>query len=337
VGKYPADLVRTADSWRQIAGKWRPTWGALEVWNEPDIFFGADLPADQYTALAKTLAYATAGQSPPLPLVGGVVAHHNRPFLDNAANCGLLDCVDVFSFHTYGRAPEMQGLVGNYREWLKAHDRAAMPLWITECGRPWPTGPDRPPAEPDMISALDITMKAVEARCCGIDRYFAFVYPFFEEQQQNFGMMGRLGTPLRSMAAYVRAASLLAGKTYLGDLVCDDASIQRARVFGDARETVAVLYTGQPAAGAIARPGLPIVRAEGIDGRHIDLPGDGSVPVADGLVYLWLDRERLGDRLATDTAAEGRTAAVALADRLAARSGCGQTPDEVGWALAGGG
>ena len=178
------------------------------------------------------------------------MAHHNRPFLDNAANCGLLDSVDVFSFHTYGRAPEMQGLVDNYRAWLKAHDREAMPLWITECGRPWPKGPDRPPAEPDMISALDITMKAIEARCCGIERYFAFVYPFYEEQQQNFGMMGRLGTPLRSMAAYVRAASLLAGKTYLGDLVCDDASIQRARVFGDSRETVAVLYTGQPAAGA---------------------------------------------------------------------------------------
>ena len=58
VGKYPDDLIGTAASWREITRRWRSTWGALEVWNEPDIFFGDLLPADQYVALVKTLAYA---------------------------------------------------------------------------------------------------------------------------------------------------------------------------------------------------------------------------------------------------------------------------------------
>ena len=304
VGKYPNDLLGTARAWQQIARRWRSTWGAMEIWNEPDIFFGGNLPADQYVPLVKVFAYAFAQAEIDTPLVGGVFAHNNRRYLDSAAQNGLLDSVDVASFHTYGRAPGMEALIGDYRAWLKTYGKEAMPLWITECGRPWTRGPDRPPVDQDAASALDITMKAVESRACGIARYFAFVYPFYEERDNNFGMMDRRGTPLRSMAAYARLASVLAGKAYLGDLACDDAAIQRARVFGDERETVAVLYTGRPGVDATLKPDLPgALRAEGIDGRSLEMAEDGTLPGGDGLVYVWLDRARLGDRLLSDTPA----------------------------------
>jgi hypothetical protein len=115
--------------------------------------------------------------------------------------------------------------------------------------------------------------------------------------------MGRHATPLRSMAAYARLTSLLAHKRYLGDLQCDDDGVQRARLFGDDRETVAVVYTGRADAGAKLKLDLSAKRVEGIDGRVLDAAEDGSLPVPDGLVYVWLDRDRLGDRLQTDTAA----------------------------------
>lgn len=303
VGKYPQDLVATARAWRRIAARWRPTWGALEVWNEPDIFFGADLSADQYVPLVKTIAYALHRDRIDLPLVGGVFAHCNRAFLRTAADNGMLDCVDVVSFHTYGRAPEMEALIGNYRSWLRAHGREAMPLWLTECGRPWGRGPDRPPVDQDALSALDVTMKAVEARCGGVARHFPFVYPFYEERDNNFGMMGRRATPLRSMAAYARLVSALANKRYLGDLKCDDPALKRARLFGDDRRTVAVLYTARPDAKAKVKLGMPALRVEGIDGRSLEPTRDGSVPIPDGLAYVWLDRRLLGDRLQTDTPA----------------------------------
>lgn len=303
VVKYPDDLVGTAQAWREIALRWRSTWAAMEVWNEPDISFGGNLPADQYVPLVKTFAYVFAQEQIDVPLVGGVFAHYNRRFLDNAARNGLLDSVDVASFHTYGRAPGMEALIEHYRSWLAAHGREAMPLWLTECGRPWKRGPDRPPAAQDAESALDITMKAVESRACGIARYFAFVYPFYEERDNNFGMMGRRATPLRSMAAYARLASLLAHKRYLGDLSCDDATLQRARVFGDDRAAVAVLYTGRPDPEARLKLDLPVERLEGIDGRALEATEDGSVPVPDGLVYVWLDPAKLGDRLQADTPA----------------------------------
>ena len=152
----------------------------------------------------------------------------------------MLDCVDVASFHTYDRAARMQELVGKYRDWLAAHGRPDMPLWITESGRPWKKGPSRPPADQDAASALDITRKAIEVRACGVARYFAFVYPFYEENENNFGMLDRWGTPLRSFAAYAQAARALGGKQYLGDLRLGE-SAPAARVFGDQRETVAVL------------------------------------------------------------------------------------------------
>jgi hypothetical protein len=302
VGRYPKDLVGTARAWRQIAAQWRPAWGALEIWNEPDIHFGANLPADQYVSLVKTIAYALARRDrAELPLVGGAFAHCNRLFLQTAAENGLLDCVDAVSFHTYGRAPEMEALIGDYRLWLRAYGREAMPLWITECGRPWRRGPDRPPVDQDAASALDITMKAVEARAGGIARYFAFVYPFYEEGDNNFGMMGRRGTPLRSMAAYARLVSVLGHKRYLGDLNCDDPGLRRARVFGNDRETVAVLYTARPDAKARVKLGVPALRVEGIDGRTLEVALDGTVPTADGLTYVWLERQALGDRLRPDT------------------------------------
>ena len=308
VGKYPEDLVGTSRAWGQIARRWQSTWGAMEIWNEPDIHFGDHLPADQYAALVKAVAYGFSRQGIDTPLVGGVFASYNRPFLDNAARNGLLDCVDVASFHTYGRAPQMVDLVGKYRSWLRAHGRETMPLWITECGRPWKRGPDRPPVDQDAESALDITMKAVEARVAGIARHFPFVYPFYQEHEWNFGMMGRRATPLRSMAAYAQMIRAMAHMRYLGDLKCGDEAIQRARLFGDDRHAIAVVYTGQTSAKAKVKLDLPVLRAEAIDGRPLQLDSGTMVsgtmvPIPDGLTYVWLARDRLDDRLQTDTPA----------------------------------
>jgi len=299
VGKYPEALAATAGAWEAIAKRWHGLWGALEVWNEPDIFFGADLPADQYTALVKAVAFGLARGRIDTPLVGGVMAHYNRPFLDTAAACGMLAWVDALSFHTYGRAPQMEALVEHYQSFLSAHAVPSKPLWLTECGRPWKKGPPRPPADQGAASALDIVAKAIEARACGVARYFAFVYPYYEERTSNFGMMGKSATPLRSFAAYARLVGVLGGKDYLGDLRCDNKAVVRARVFGDADETVAAIYTGRADAKTAVKLPVPVVRAEGIDGRRLAVAAGAPVPVPDGLTYVWLGRAKLARHLDT--------------------------------------
>ena len=303
VGKYPDDLVGTAQAWRQIAERLGPTWGAMEVWNEPDISFGDYLPADQYVSLVKTFAHVFQEREVAAPLVGGVFAHYHQKYLDNAARNGLPSLIDAVSFHTYGRAMGMEKLIGRYRQWLIDSNGSPTPLWLTECGRPWKRGPQRPPADQDAESALDIVMKGVESKACGVARYFPFVYPYYEERESNFGMMGKEATPLRSMAAYVQLVTTLSHKQYLGDLTCDDPDIQRARVFGDDEETVAVLYTEIPKLDKRIQLGLPVTKASGIDDRPIALAEDGSVPVPDGLVYVHLNRKQLQERLDTETPA----------------------------------
>ena len=303
VGKYPEDLLGTAASWREITRRWRSTWGGLEVWNEPDIFFGDLLPADQYVALVKTLAWAVDREAPGTTLVGGVMAHYHRPFLDTAAECGMLDCVDVASFHTYDRAARMQELVGKYRDWLAAHGRPDMPLWITESGRPWKKGPSRPPADQDAASALDITRKAIEVRACGVARYFAFVYPFYEENDNNFGMLDRWGTPLRSFAAYAQAAPGLGRQAVLGRPASGRIGAGGAGVRRPARDGGRVdrgsRHSRRSPWWAICRCCAP----KALDGRKIEVSGAGEVPLADGLAYVWFDRASVAQRLDTQTEA----------------------------------
>ncbi len=318
VGKYPADLVRASDSWQAIARHWKSSWGAVEVWNEPDIFFGDNLPADQYVALVRALAFGLHGELQGRPLVGGVVAHHNPEFLRTAADNGLLDVIDAFSFHTYDRATEMEKLVARYRKWLEGAGWARMPLWMTESGRPWKRGPERPPADQDAASALDITMKAVEARACGVARYFAFVYPYYDENENNFGMMDRRATPLRAMAAYAQAARRLAGAEYAGDLPLDDTRVLRSRVFRKGPTLLAVVYTGKPDPNCRIRFPQGVLwsapargkqegdaqwQVEGIDGRVLAVDAQGHVPVPDGLAYVRLDPAGASGRLETATAA----------------------------------
>ncbi len=302
VGKYPGDLVGTSAAWQQIARRYGPAWGAMEVWNEPDISFGDYLPADQYVPLVKAFAWSFQENQVAAPLVGGVFAHFNRQYLDNSARNGLLEQLPLVSFHTYGQAMQMEDLIGRYRQWLVEHKHPSKPLWLTECGRPWKRGPERPPAGQDGTSALDIVMKGVESKACGIDRYFPFVYPYYEERESNFGMMGREATPLRSMAGYAQLVAALSHKRYLGDLVCHDQKVLRARVFGNDRDAIAVLYTDKPDANATVRLDMPVAAVTGIDGRVL-AAADGSVPIPDGLVYVRLSRQQLGKRLQTDTGA----------------------------------
>jgi hypothetical protein len=300
--RYPSDLVAAASSWAQIGQRWRPHWDALEIWNEPDIFFGSDLPGDQYVPVAKAIAYGLRDVSPAVPLVGGVFTGGcPDAYRRSCALNGLLEDVDTISFHTYDKADSVQKMVQTYRDWLRAANVESMPLWITESGRPWKKGQGRPPE--DVESALDITMKGIEARACGVAAYFAFISVYYEENTNNFGMMGKEVTPLRSMAAYAQAITALAGKPYRGDLATTDPAIQRARVFGDAGQSVVVLYTGQAKSGATVKLDLPFSRLEGIDGRVLSAADGGSVPIPDGLTYLWIDSAKIGNALRSDTQA----------------------------------
>ena len=128
--------------------------GAVEVWNEPDISFGGYLPSDQYVPLAKAMAYGFETAKVDVPLVGGVVADCKPPWLDTASGSLLLDRVDVFSFHTYGSAMQMEPLVGKFRPGSVRTSTGPCPCGSPSAGTPGTRGSDRPTTAQDARSAV---------------------------------------------------------------------------------------------------------------------------------------------------------------------------------------
>jgi hypothetical protein len=306
---YPGDLVATADAWKTIGGKWRQYWGGLEVWNEPEGGAHASHPAEQYIPTIKTVAYAFAQAGYNVPLGGGVfMGEDPGEYHRSCARNGMLDAVDFVSFHTYHGAPDIQRHVGKYRQWLKENGKEAMPLWITESGEPWPAGTgsgagaDRARQDDDARSGMEIAMKAVESRACGVARYFPFDLPFYVEGPKNFSMMGKDGTPMRSMAAYAQCIAALSGKTYVGDLAAV-TPVRLAHVFEQNGQCIAVIYTGKLEKDATVRLAVVPQHIAGIDGRAITANPDGAIPIPDGLVYVSARAADLAPLLKQDTEA----------------------------------
>jgi hypothetical protein len=303
VGFYPRNLVEASRSWQKITEKFGAGWAGAEVWNEPDLIL---LPADQYGMLPKTVAYAMGQARATSPVVGGVLATiPPGTYFDTLAANGLFDSIDVLSFHVYDRAPDLQSFVSRYRAWMKASGKESMPLWLTEFGKAWQQGPERPPMDQDALSAMEIAMLTVEGRACGLARVFPFIFHFYEEGPKNFGMMGREFTPLRSMAAYAWCADVLNGATYIGDLITTDPSIKLARVFakGDGSERVAIVYTGIVKQGASVHLPVHGEKAVGVDGRQLAIDPSGAVPIPDGVTFVYIKADALGDWLKPDTEA----------------------------------
>lgn len=299
---YPMDLPKVEKAWQQITRAYGETWNSIEVWNEPEVGFGGDFPPDQMLPMVKSVYYALDQQGSKALRIGGAFARSNRQFMNLCADNGLLDHSDAISFHTYQPADEMQDIVWRFRSWTADYKCASMPLWLSECGMAWMQGPDRPPRDQSMKSSLDISMKAVECKACGIDRYFPFVLEYFPEGPKNFGMLGKDGTPLHAFASYAYVSSLLAHREYVGDLIGADASLVRARVFGGTDDNIVVLYTGKVNSAATVAWALPAGAATSIDGRVLEIQ-DGRLPIPDGVAYVRVAASALTGKIKKDTAA----------------------------------
>ncbi|XHR31107.1 MAG: glycosyl hydrolase [Chthoniobacteraceae bacterium] len=298
-GPAPDDMVRSARDWKVIGQKWGPVWGAIEAWNEPDL---QDAPADQYAYWVRTLRYALRNAGVKTPIGGGVFAYMSRPYMDLAAKNGLLDASDFISFHYYGDPVDMKRHVTEYRRWLKSFGHESMPLWLTESGSLW-TGPQysRPKLQQIQTAAMKISGNAIEARACGVQRIFPFVYvDYTEHKTGNFGMMDPMETPTRSMAAYATSIRLISNKPYVGDIKSEDGKNVCARVFAaENGEAVLVFVTGKVDPSDVIPLPFEPEKVYGADGRS--LKTGSKVPVPDGLGFAVAPMKTVRPFLSTDS------------------------------------
>lgn len=299
---YPRDLIRAAATWKSIGERWKKYWNALEVWNEPEIAFGAGLPGDQLMALQRTISYEFARSNISTPLVSGVFTGSltdddmMRTFLAN----GLLADADIMSFHNYELPEALQSKIAAYRAALRNDPKQALPFWITECGKPWPRGTARAAVNDDIFSAVCIAMKAVEAKANGIAMFYPFILQYYDENLNNFGMIDGNHTPMRSLAAYVTAVRLLSHFRYAGDLnAAGAAKLNRVFVRGD--EAIIVCYTGESGFQVELPEKLAFDAVLGIDGR--ELSRNRIQTPADGMFYVVTTPDAVKPFLNTETEA----------------------------------
>ncbi|MFA6959720.1 MAG: glycosyl hydrolase [Opitutaceae bacterium] len=309
-GNFPDDLVAVSREWSEVARRWSGFWGGLEVWNEPDIGLGGNQPSDQYVPIVKAVRKAMTDVGVTTPLGAGVFASFNPLYLELAARNGLLDECDFLSFHYYGNPLGIEPLVAKYRAWLASANQETKPLWMTEVGmsRAGKSGV-RPPVGEQMETALAYGMQAVEAKACGVARFFPFVYTEYSEHEErrHFGMLDHRHTPLRVLAASAQAGRVLAGLAYVGDIPAARVrGAERVRVFGTDTDDSAlvVVYTGRVAPGATVELPFAGTSAQGADGRKLKIGKEGvSIPIDDGLTYVKVPRAALTDMLDTSTEA----------------------------------
>lgn len=324
--KFPTELNASADSWTEVARHWGGGWGAIEVWNEPDISFGGDQPADQLLPLVKAIRYSMQSSGNDRPMIGGAFAYLNRDYMDLAFRNGLLDVSDALSFHYYGEPLGLEGHVAALRALLKGSSKEEIPLWITEVGAPWVApSPNRPDVQTQQEIAQNFAMLAVESSACGIDRHFAFVLTSYGEGEKNFGMFDPDGGMLRQYAAYITAGRMLSGYTYAGDLRLEgQPEIARMRVFtGNQHDKAAVIVLYAPRKDGPAEIVLPfqMTEAYGIDGRSLTVGPDNKITITDGLAYVVSPEEKVKPFVRSDTKAAqlaGMHHPVSPADKAAA-------------------
>ncbi|MBS1370313.1 MAG: hypothetical protein HPZ91_10200 [Lentisphaeria bacterium] len=291
----PGKLVGVDSSIARMLDSRKAGLEGFHILNEYDLI---DIPAEANLPSVKLAAWAARGRE--ITLAGAAFCKGSTPSMRESIAGGMLDFIDVFCFHTYGEPEAMVPLVQAYRDDMKTHPKGQMPIWITESGKPWKRGLTRavatahggplnnlrPQVEEDLHSALWIVMKAVEAKACGIARYYPFVMQFFQENDNNFGMLDYYGTPLRSMHAYAFASNLLSGLEYRGDLKRNPDGLLPTRVFSDGSRAVAVFYAGKDVSGrrTVSLDGLPEGRGYGIDGAELGTDG-GALSFRGGMAY----------------------------------------------------
>lgn len=301
-GYFPSSTASVA-AVSEIAAHWGEIWNGIEVSNEPDHnrIYDNLSPEEQGTYQKQYADYASLASrrirqaAPTVPVVGGAFAYalagdkvDSSKFAEGVAAAGLLQSVDAISFHTYVDPKALKRDIGSFKDWLRRSGAADMPLWITEAGWAWKRGPERPPPDQDQASALQIAGKAIVAYGMGINRYYAFVYPYYEEKDKNFGMTGKERTPLRSLAAYEQVAKALSRARPLTGVNNILGGEGLAALFKTPNGAVMAIYDNGPRknTSCLEVPFKP-VRVEGIDGRPL-LASDGKICPSDGLIYVWI-------------------------------------------------
>ncbi|MBI4976750.1 MAG: hypothetical protein HZC28_04670 [Spirochaetes bacterium] len=327
----PGDVIVMADVWRALGARWADTTAMLEVWNEVDAAsYSGNKPVDQYVSLVKAIRYLFQREQSSIPVStcgftgeslkrdderaltandfvsGTEISRTDHPFLDLAGENGLMENVDVFSFHFHSKVMDdytAQGyidIISAYRSWTAKYSRPSIPLVNTESGVNFtvPKGASRPEPEVDDRTAAGHVFKIVESKACGLSGYYAFYLQHVLEDVRCWGLLDSAGTPFRPFVAYANAIAMLANAEYAGELA--DSGLGWTRVFFKANASVIVVYRPSGAGVTVTLP-FTVHGITGIDGSD-RAAGGSEISLNAGITYLHVDTADVKKHITTNTA-----------------------------------
>lgn len=227
----PDDLREMYRFTQALAENFRGRVQAWEVWNEPDIFFFSHT-SSECAALQKAAYLGFQSVDPQLRVLGPSMAHGAGVFSEGLLENGVADYLDIWNFHIYADPSSYAARRAGFRQQLARYG-VNVPDWITEAGdrREGPEGVLT--GEGRRHQAEFLSRAFPQALATGIERHFWFVFPYYIEGENGWGLFepGQKA-PYPGLAALSATTYALGRGGFLGTMASDD---QDVRVYGFAR------------------------------------------------------------------------------------------------------
>jgi hypothetical protein len=229
---------------------------AWEIWNEADIGFSAaiDTPA-HYAAVLKAAYLGFKAADPSIIVLTGGWTHLFKKFVNQVLRNDIQQYYDVFNFHNHVGKPSKfnVAVVDRYRKLLEDF-KINKPMWLTEAGYAIPTNPEAIFSPADARDqARFLVQSFVESIAHGVDKHFYFVFPYYLEGINDWGILRKDLTVYPSYVALANLTDTLRIGQYVGRLAGTPDGAE-SFVFETGQGKVAVLWSEQELLWQAPRP-----------------------------------------------------------------------------------
>jgi hypothetical protein len=291
----PKSLEAWKNYVRAVVSHYKPFIRHWEIWNEPNTTIFWQGTPERYVQVVAAAREAAREANPDCVIVGpalGGLEDPARRWLEATFQAGLLEHLDVLSYHGYLTAEDLPAVLGERLERVRALMRQygeEKPLWDTEFGhfhrtlfttvRYDPRSRHRPPdeGEPELDSVALLPQHLCVSREHGVERLFYYdgTNPPETEAYYYTGLLEVTGAPSAPALACAAAARILDGAAFVRRL--DPAPGVYVYLFLRGDTPIAVVWRVRD--GGTLRVLLPAnrLRVADVFGQEITLPVGGTL------------------------------------------------------------
>jgi hypothetical protein len=303
-GLIPDDLRDIYAYTQAVSAKLSPGFQAWEVGNEPDIMWGGR--ADRFAGYMKAAYLGLKDGNPKAIVLQGSMCWGLTNFTKIIYESGVGRYSDVFNWHFYGEPEQYAWQMEAFLDTLKRNGADARPVWISSSGSAQPQTGENNMMTPESRrkQAYRTVQNVISALAAGVDKYFYFCMPHYEERNLEFSLLRPDGNPYPSFIAYSAAANILGESAFLGRWNIPNVT---AMAFATPKGNVLTLWSDKVTEVMIPTE-KKTVQVANIFGQIREEPvTDGKIKVTTGpeVIYVLDSGNALGPRLTGKVRSKG--------------------------------